>query len=372
VKRFLIILYAALMLSTVLQAVPVQAASQGVVMNFSDVDISTMVKFISELTGKNFVLDERVKGKISIFSPSKLTVDEAFSLFTSVLELKGFTLVQSGKVYKIVPLTSAKQSGMRLIEGNERTPVSDAYLARVFPLAQITSQDALVFLQPLISKDGHIASFGPGNMLLVVDAASNIQKIADLLALIDTPQRRTDGELMYLKYSNADGVATILREWLGGRGASAVQKTGGQQSASTAGVQIFPDQRLNALLVFGSEQDKKDIRSFLEIVDIMPPTASSKINVVFLEHTDATEMAKVLESVVKGITAQATGQPGAAASPQLSPLDSGKITITPDKTTNSLVIMAAPNDYSTLIQVIKKLDRRSSRSRAVLIAEISS
>ena len=371
-KRFLIILYAALMLSTVLQAVPVQAASQGVVMNFSDVDISTMVKFISELTGKNFVLDERVKGKISIFSPSKLTVDEAFSLFTSVLELKGFTLVQSGKVYKIVPLTSAKQSGMRLIEGNERTPVSDAYLARVFPLAQITSQDALVFLQPLISKDGHIASFGPGNMLLVVDAASNIQKIADLLALIDTPQRRTDGELMYLKYSNADGVATILREWLGGRGASAVQKTGGQQSASTAGVQIFPDQRLNALLVFGSEQDKKDIRSFLEIVDIMPPTASSKINVVFLEHTDATEMAKVLESVVKGITAQAAGQPGAAASPQLSPLDGGKITITPDKTTNSLVIMAAPNDYGTLIQVIKKLDRRSKQVFVqVLIAEIS-
>jgi len=372
VKRFLIILYAALMLSTVLQAVPVQAASQGVVMNFSDVDISTMVKFISELTGKNFVLDERVKGKISIFSPSKLTVDEAFSLFTSVLELKGFTLVQSGKVYKIVPLTSAKQSGMRLIEGNERTPVSDAYLARVFPLAQITSQDALVFLQPLISKDGHIASFGPGNMLLVVDAASNIQKIADLLALIDTPQRRTDGELMYLKYSNADGVATILREWLGGRGASATQKTGGQQSASTAGVQIFPDQRLNALLVFGSEQDKKDIRSFLEIVDIMPPTASSKINVVFLEHTDATEMAKVLESVVKGITAQAAGQPGAAASPQLSPLDGGKITITPDKTTNSLVIMAAPNDYGTLIQVIKKLDRRSKQVFVqVLIAEIS-
>jgi len=372
VKRFLIILYAALMLSTVLQALPVQAATQGVVMNFSDVDISTMVKFISELTGKNFVLDDRVKGKISIFSPSKLTIDEAFSLFTSVLELKGFTLVQSGKVYKIVPLTSAKQSGMRLIEGKERTPLSDTYLARVFPLEQITSQDALVFLQPLISKDGHIASFGPGNMLLVIDAASNIQKVADLLALIDTPQRRTDGELMYLKYSNADGVATILREWLGGRGASAAQKTGGQQSASTAGVQIFPDQRLNALLVFGSEQDKKDIRSFLEIVDIMPPTASSKINVVFLEHTDATEMAKVLESVVKGITAQATGQPGAAASPQLSPLDSGKITITPDKTTNSLVIMAAPNDYSTLIQVIKKLDRRSKQVFVqVLIAEIS-
>lgn len=373
-KRFLIIVYAALMLSTALQTLPVQAASQGVVMNFSDVDISTMVKFISELTGKNFVLDERVKGKISIFSPSKLTIDEAFSLFTSVLELKGFTLVQSGKVYKIVPLTSAKQSGMRLIEGNERTPVSDAFLARVFPLAQITSQDALVFLQPLISKDGHIASFGPGNMLLVVDAASNIHKIAELLTTIDTPQRRTGGELIYLKHSSADAVSAILREWLGGKGTRTPTPgtgTGAQQPISTAGVQVFPDQRLNALLVFGSEQDKKEIRSLVGQLDIEPPSASSKVNVYYLEHTDATEMAKVLEGVVKGITAQATAQPGAVA-PQASPFDSGKITVTPDKASNSLVIMASPTDYNNLMQVIKKLDRRSKQVFVqVLIAEIS-
>ena len=75
-------------------------ASKGVVLNFSDVDISTMVKFISELTGKNFILDDRVKGKISVYSPAKLTTDEAFNVFTSVLELKGFTIVPSGKVLK--------------------------------------------------------------------------------------------------------------------------------------------------------------------------------------------------------------------------------------------------------------------------------
>ncbi len=372
-KRFLIIVYAALMLSSALQVMPAQAASQGVVMNFSDVDISTMVKFISELTGKNFVLDERVKGKISIFSPSKLTIDEAFSLFTSVLELKGFTLVQSGKVYKIVPLTSAKQSGMRLIEGSERTPVSDAFLARVFPLTQITSQDALIFLQPLISKDGHIASFGPGNMLLVVDAASNIHKIAELLATIDTPQRRTGGELIYLKHSSADAVSAILREWLGGKGIRTTPGvgTGAQQPISTAGVQVFPDQRLNALLVFGSEQDKKEIRSLVGQLDIEPPSASSKVNVYYLEHTDATEMAKVLDGVVKGITAQVAAQPG-AVTPQASPFDSGKITVTPDKASNSLVIMASPTDYNNLMQVIKKLDRRSKQVFVqVLIAEIS-
>ncbi|HEY6839410.1 MAG TPA: type II secretion system protein GspD, partial [Geobacteraceae bacterium] len=96
-----------------LLAIPLPAFAKGVVLNFSDVDIATMVKFISDLTGKNFIMDDRVKGKISVFSPAKLSTEEAFNVFTSVLELKGFTLVQAGKVYKVVPTSAARQSGMK-------------------------------------------------------------------------------------------------------------------------------------------------------------------------------------------------------------------------------------------------------------------
>ncbi|MBV5349759.1 type II secretion system protein GspD, partial [bacterium] len=174
--RFLTLGAALVLLLSICTITPVSAAGQGVVMNFSDVEIATMVKFISELTGKNFVLDERVKGKVSVFSPSKLSTDEAFALFTSVLELKGFTLVQAGKIYKVLPTSGAKQSGMKLVD-KERLPQGDAFMARVFPLVQISSQEALTFLQPIVSKEGHIGSFGPGNLLLVVDAASNLQKV---------------------------------------------------------------------------------------------------------------------------------------------------------------------------------------------------
>src|SRR5512135_3474663 len=99
---------------------PLPALAKGVVLNFSDVDISTMVKFISDLTGKNFVMDDRVKGKISVFSPAKLSTEEAFNVFTSVLELKGFTIVPAGKVLKIVPTSAAKQSGTRVFSDEER------------------------------------------------------------------------------------------------------------------------------------------------------------------------------------------------------------------------------------------------------------
>jgi general secretion pathway protein D len=353
-----------------LLASPVMAAGgKGVVLNFNEVDISTMVKFISDLTGKNFILDERVKGKISVYSPSKLSIEEAYNVFTSVLELKGFTVVQSGRVGKIVPSSSARQSGFKLLPEGVQAPVNENYVAQVTKLEYITAQEAVTFLQPMISKDGHISAFGPGNLILMVDSSINIRKLHGLLQSIDTERTREGLEIIYLKNASAESAATTIRQWLSGSDV----KIPGQPAVAGAGstTSVQADQRLNALLIFGNETTKTAIRELVAKLDVAPPEASSKVNVYYLENTDATEMAKVLEGVVKGISAPATAQPGAAA-PQASPFESGKVTITPDKASNSLVIMASPNDYNNLVQVIKKLDRRSKQVFVqVLIAEVS-
>jgi general secretion pathway protein D len=353
-----------------LLASPVSAAGgKGVVLNFNEVDISTMVKFISDLTGKNFILDERVKGKISVYSPSKLSIEEAYNVFTSVLELKGFTVVQSGRVGKIVPSSSARQSGFKLLPEGVQAPVNESYVAQVTKLEYITAQEAVTFLQPMISKDGHISAFGPGNLLLMVDSAINIRKLHGLLQSIDTERTREGLEIIYLKNASAESAEKIVQQWLSGSD----NKTAVQRAAAGGGstTTVLADQRLNALLIFGSETTKTAIRDLVAKLDVTPPEASSKVNVYYLENTDATEMAKVLEGVVKGISAPITGQPGAVA-PQASPFESGKVTITPDKGSNSLVIMASPNDYTNLVQVIKKLDRRSKQVFVqVLIAEVS-
>uniref|UniRef100_A0A831U1C1 Type II secretion system protein GspD n=1 Tax=Geobacter metallireducens TaxID=28232 RepID=A0A831U1C1_GEOME len=351
---------------------PVPALAKGVVLNFSDVDIATMVKFISDLTGKNFVMDERVKGKISVYSPSKLSSDEAFSVFTSVLELKGFTVVPAGKVYKIIPTAQAKQSGMKLLTEKDRVPVSDAYVARIIPLERIPAQEAVTFLQPIVSKDGYIAAFGANNMLMVVDSALNIQKLTGILAKIDSSQKREEAETIFLKNAAADSVATVIREWLGGKGGRpAAPGQAGQQATSAAGVLVIPDSRLNALIVSGSDRDKEDIRQLVALMDVVPPTTSSKINVYYLENADATEVGKVLDGIIKG--APAPGQPGgAAAVPGQSPFEGGKISVTPDKASNSLVIMASPADYQNLLQVIQKLDKRRRQVFVqAVIAEVS-
>jgi general secretion pathway protein D len=344
---------------------PTLAEAKGVILNFSDVDIATMVKFISDLTGKNFVMDERVKGKISVYSPAKLSPEEAYNVFTSVLELKGFTIVPAGRVHKIIPIAMARQSGMKILAAGESAPVNESYVARVIALDYISSQEAVTFLQPLISKDGYVSAFGPGNLLLVVDSNLNIEKILGILELIDTDQVREGGELLFLKNAPADTVAKVVQEWLGGRSG----KPAGQVSVAAPGNLVVADPRLNALILFGNDKDKLAIKRLVAMIDVPPPTTSSKVNVYYLENADATEMAKVLDGVVKGMTAANT--PAGQPAPQGSPLDT-KITITPDKATNALVIMAAPADYQNLLQVIKKLDRRSRQVFVqVLIAEVS-
>lgn len=369
--RHLIQTLCALLVAGFLFTSPVLAAGKGVVLNFNEVDISTMVKFISDLTGKNFILDDRVKGKISVYSPSKLSTEEAYNVFVSVLELKGFTVVQSGKVAKIVPSAGARQSGFTLLPEGTALPVNESYVAQVTKLENISAQEALTFLQPMVSKDGHISVFGPGNLILMVDSSLNIRKLHGILQTIDTERTREGLEVIYLKNASAESAATTVRQWLTG---SDAKPSGQAPTAGGGGAgSVLADQRLNALLVFGNESTKTAVRELVAKLDVAPPEASSKVNVYYLENTDATEMAKVLDGVVKGFTAQAAapGQPGAAA-PQASPFESGKVTITADKTSNSLVIMASPNDYNNLVQVIKKLDRRSKQVFVqVLIAEVS-
>ncbi len=369
-RRFSTIIAALLMLCALLT--PLQASAKGVVLNFSDVDISTMVKFISDLTGKNFVMDDRVKGKISVFSPAKLTNDEAFNVFTSVLELKGFTVVQAGKAYKIIPTNMARQSGMKIFADQERGPVNEAYVARVISLDHIASPDAVTFLQPVVSKDGYISSFGPSNMVLVVDSALNIQKLLGIIELIDIDQQRDKAEMVFLKNASAESAAKVVQEWLKSKDKSG--KPAAQGAAAGGGI-VVPDTRLNALVVFGSDQDKEDVKKLVALIDVVPPSTSSKVNVYYLENADATEVAKVMDGVVKGSAAAASsagGVPGAAAAPQQSPFEGSKITITADKATNSLVIMASPTDYQNLLLVIQKLDKRRRQVFVeAIIAEIT-
>ncbi len=323
-----------------------------VTFNFVDVELSTVTKFISEITGKNFIFDERVKGSITIIAPSKLSVEDAFNLFTAVLELKGFTVIPSGvDAYKIIPAAEAKQRGLQI--STEKLPVNESYIARLISLRYISSDDALKFLQPVVSKDGHISAFGPGNLLLVIDSGLNIEKVISIVEAIDQPSVGEEPEVIFLKYSSADTIVKILNEGIT-RGKRRVVP--GQSAAEES--KAVADPRLNAVIIFGDKGIRESLKGLIAILDVPSPEAQGRINVYFLENADATELSKVLEGILKGVQPVrqvASGVPGAPVTPFEAV---GGITITPDKATNSLVIVASLADYQNLLQVIKQLDKR--------------
>jgi len=327
--------------------------SEKVTFNFVDVDITAVTKFISEITGKNFIFDEKVKGKITIIAPTKLSIDDAYTLFTSVLELKGLTVVPSGlDAYKIVPSIEAKQRGLRI--STDGMPLDESYIARLISLQYITAEDALKFLQPLVSKDGYISIFGPGNLLLAVDSGLNIEKILSLVEHIDKPSSAEIPEVIRLKNANAETIAKLLNE---GFAKGKTGRVAGQQ-APMDGAMAVADQRLNAIILFGDQSVRESIKILISIIDTPSPETMGRINVYFLENADATELAKVLEVMLKG--QQTTKQsPAAAPGTQVAPFEAaGGISITPDKATNSLLIVASPADYQNLSQIIKQLDKR--------------
>ncbi|HEX8949580.1 MAG TPA: type II secretion system secretin GspD [Dissulfurispiraceae bacterium] len=331
---------------------------QKVAFNFVDVDLAAITKFISEITKKNYIFDERVKGKITIITPSKLSIDEANNLFVSVLELKGYTVVPSGgDAYKIVPLAEAKQKGIRIAKDTQ--PVNDSYIARLIKLKNISSDDAFKLLQPVISRDGYISAFGPGNMLLVIDSGLNIEKALSIIEAVDRPYASDEPETCLLKFSSADAVARILNDGLSRR-----PRVGMPAGAEEA--KAIADTRLNAVILFGDRGVRESMKSLIKVLDVPSPDALGRINVFFLENADAVELAKVLDGMLKG--SQAAKLPGAPVTPFEA---AGGITITPDKATNSLVIVASPADYQNLSQILKQLDRKRRQVYVeALIAEV--
>ncbi len=313
-------------------------AAKKITLDFVDVDLSTFAKFVSDTTGKNFIFDSRLKGKVTVITPSGISKKTTFKLFTSVLNLKGFTLQPIGAdVYKIIPVTDARQNGLPAMT----TRVNDNYVVRLIPLKYISPADAVRFLSPVVSRDGYIAAFDQGNYLLVIDTGLNINKILGILNVIDKAPIAQQSEVVFLKHASAQDVARILNEGI-------PKKTPSGPDHAIA------DPRLNAVILIGSPAEKETMKRLISLLDVPSKLVLSGIHVYFLEHADAVELAKTLDKLIQGKAATAPGSRPQAAVPE-------KISITPDKETNSLVIAASQADYQNLLPVIKKLDRARSQ-----------
>jgi general secretion pathway protein D len=346
-------------------------------MDFTDVDLPVLIKFISEQTKKNFVFDERVQGKITIISPRRVSLDEAYNVFLSVLHVKGFATVEQDDTIKIVPIGIARQENLPTETDGSREPGAKI-ITRLIPLQFVDVAEIVTLLTPIVSKDGLLTSFPASNTLIIIDSRANIDRIMRILAEIDKEGTGNTLHVVPLKNASVTEIAKTLDSLYQevatpqpvGRGIRAVRPGRARGNAP----KFIPDVRTNILLILAGKDAFDDIQDLITKLDIPTPENTGKINVFYLENADAEEVAKVLANLTEkrpGTAPTAPGQPATIKGVITAELEGG-VKITADKATNSLIIIASLNDYQTLVDVIKKLDiRRRQVYVEALIMEIT-
>jgi general secretion pathway protein D len=310
--------------------------------DFNNVDINVFIKFISELTGKNFVVDNKVKGKVTVISPSKISVKEAYKVFESVLEVHGYATVKAGKVIKIIPSPEARTKNIETLLKESAASPEDKIVTQIITLKYADASEIKKLFAPLISKSSVVLAYSPTNMLIVTDFHSNIIRLIRILKAIDVAGIGHEISVIPLEFADSEKLVKILSSVF-------QQKKAAKKGASQRTIVLIPDDRTNTVIMLASEVDSLRVKSLISMLDKQTPKDKGKIRVYYLEHATAEDLAAVLQ-------AQTSSKSKTSAKGGKAPLLSGQATITPDKATNSLIIMADNEDYQVLEEIIKKLD----------------
>jgi general secretion pathway protein D len=311
-----------------------------VTIDFDNVDIQVFVKFVSELTGKNFVIDDKVKGKVTIVSPKKISIDEVYKVFESVLEVYGFATVPAGDVIKIVPAQTAREKQLETrVDGDQAAP-EDKLVTQIISLDHANPDEVKKVLDPLISRTSIILSYPPTGMLVITDYLSNIRKIMEIIGALDVEGVAAQISYLPLKAASATEIVKSL--------SALFQQQ--PQRAAIAPVRIVADDRANAVILVASEMDTERVKKLIALMDKEVPKGDAMLRVYRLQNAVAEDMAKVLMNIPKAPAAGAPA-PGAQA-----PLLSKDVMVVADKSTNTLIIMAKKDDYKVLEDVIQSLD----------------
>jgi general secretion pathway protein D len=330
---------------------------QFVSIDFNNVDISLFIKFMSELTGTNFVVDNAVKGKVTIISPARISLDEAYRVFESVLEVNGFTTVRAGEIVKIIPAPEARTKNIQTLLELERANPEDKVVTQLIPLKYADPEEVKRLFTPLVSKNSIILGYAPANTLIITDMQSNIQRLAKILKQIDQPGTGQQISVLPLQNADAAKLVTLLTNLFKTTAAPR------PQAGATADKQpvIVADERTNTVVILASDGDTLRIRNLIALIDKETPRGRGRINVYYCEHASAEDLAKVLQEIpsqqgAAGSTGGAGGAGTGASAKAPTAVVLGKVQINADKATNSLIVMADKEDYEVVEAVIKKLD----------------
>ncbi len=316
-----------------------------VTIDFNDVDINLFIKYISELTQKNFIVDQEVKGKITIISPTRVSEKEAYQVFQSVLEVHGFAAIPSGSVIKIVPSIQARSRNIATVRSGDVTSTEDKVVTQIVSLKYANAEELKTLLTPLISKTSVMIAQANSSMLVITDFQSNITRLLDIIRAVDVPSDGEELAIISLRHASAESIAKSI---------SQLFVTTAQKGVRPETVKIIPFERTNTLIVFAPKAAVQRVRDLVAQLDADVPRGEGNLRVIYLQHANAEELVKVLMNLPDDQAGKKAA--GATGSSPSAPAISKEVKIVADTATNALIITGPLEEYQTVESVIKKLD----------------
>ncbi|MGA9852293.1 MAG: type II secretion system secretin GspD [Gammaproteobacteria bacterium] len=328
-------------------------ADNGITLNFKDADIREVAATIAQITHKNFIIDPRVQGRVTVISSKPISPDAVYAAFLSVLQVHGLAAVPAGSLIKIVPALEARE-----MPGNaygSGTP-GDAIVTNVVQINNVSAAQLVPVLRPLMSSEAQLAAYPPSNMLIISDRASNVTRLLDIIQRIDQPTS-SEVEVIPLQNASANDVVQVLNSLL-------QNQQGGEAGPP---LKLVADDRTNSILVGGDKSDRLRIRALIARLDTATETGNTQV--IYLRYAKAKDIADELKSFVSDLQKQSSTSPtsggGGASQPNVS--------LIPDERTNSLVITAPPKIMRAVQDVLAKLDiRRAQVLLQTIEAELTS
>ena len=342
--------------------------------NLVDADLIELIKIIGNITGKSFIIGGTVpKIKATIYAPKKITANEAYKTFLSVLEVNNLTVMPAGRYLKIVPNKNAISQNTPILKN---VPNQDQIVTRLQPLDYISADELAGLLSKFKSTSGDITVYPPTNTLIITDYGTSIRRLVRLIELLDVPGTREQIWIEPVNYASADEIASRIQEIFDINNKATAKKPAkakkGKAPAAAAAddlgddavnySKVIADERTNSLIIVASEEGYLRILELVKVLDVSV-AGEGTLHVIRLQHANAEDLAKTLNSLAKA-SQKKSSKKGAAAQAELF---EGELNISADKATNSLVVVSSLRDYMSLKSVIDELD---SMQRQVFVEAV--
>jgi len=338
-------------------------ADELISVNFEQVDIRTVLKTIGDITGINFIVDDNVRGTVTLMSPTKIRLGDLYEVLESILEVCGYAAVPSENLVKIVPRADAVKRNLQVRVGSNpaEIPKSDSIITQIIPLSYADASEVSQIVQPLLAVGSQMATYPKTNSIVITDTCSNIRHIATIIQKLDVTGSQEQVTVFGLEYASAQILGEqITRIMEKNKSASSQAVRSRNTPQIETDIKILPDERTNSLIVVANAQDTEMIDGLIGQLDIQRPMGTNNVHVVYLKNGQAVDVAKSLTAALSNLKIA-----GALEATQ-------QVHVSADEGTNALIIAASAQNFEVLAEIIDKLDIfREQVFVEMLIMEIS-